>query len=400
MRTYAMIAVGLSVGSAAIALVGDKARALATVAPPAPFEISGTVTDASGAPVRGAFVTVADEQSAISRLTDSNGAYRIVVPYPAEFSLSASRFGFATQSVTLTSKDNGTRSFRLSPEFDRTQLTSAQITSFLPKNTETDWLKARCVGCHGMTEPEQFRGSDEGVFDSILRNMQLSYGITFLHDPDLKYAAKLTTKYFGKDAPPSLETVKSRPVDQEALKATIFTINLRNTDRRGLPHSIVADRKGGAWIAVPGNNEITHWDFESGKLSSVAMPKPVSMPHTPTLDRTGRVWTGMPGARQMSVITPGTNDVRYVDLESVPHTLSTDADGIIWGNGSKVYRVDPATDKVTYWQPIDVTPGPRSWVARGATPGQPVPRRGPPMLITRFVMRRGSSGIRCSRQAA
>lgn len=158
------------------------------------------------------------------------------------------------------------------------------------------------------------------------------------------------------------------------MKATIYTVNLRDDGKRGLPHSIVADDRGGAWIAVAGNNEMTRWHpGGTPELASVAMRAPNSMPHTPTIGADGRVWIGMPGAREMGVIDPVKMTAQFIRLESVPHTLSTDKDGNIWGNGSDAYRLDPKTNKVAYWPPVMVKPGPTSFIAMSALPGQKVP---------------------------
>jgi virginiamycin B lyase len=334
--------------------------------------VSGRVTDASGAPLRAALVEVRYGTQSIARFADASGAYRITGLPRAELRISASRNGYTQAEKTVTPAADIAADFQLKQQFDHLQLTSAEVMSLLPQNSEVLYLKTRCIACHGMTQLEHLRGV--GAFEAwhgVMAAMQLAYDVPQMTDRDVEYAARLAMKYFGPDvAAPTEKTVQRTPISDAALNATFRMIELQpGRGKRALPHSVVADNKGGAWAVESGNDRLTHWDLASGTLKSVPAKQATPVLHTPTLDHQGRVWATAVFAKAMMVVDTKTFAASYVPLSAYPHTVSTDADGMIWGNGQNVYRIDPATNKTTYWTPPSVVPQPTSWGELGHTPG-------------------------------
>lgn len=194
------------------AAVNASSATHATSGKDEPTTITGTVLDAAGKPVRGAMIVLSNTDHSVARFTDAVGKYRIEGSGISDFQITASYFGFTEMTLKVPAGGTHIRDMRLKPGFDTLQMTSADVASFLPKNAETDWMKARCVGCHGLTQPERLRGADRETFSAVLTNMQLSYPLTALTEKDIEYGIALTVKYFGKDAPvPSAATVRRPP---------------------------------------------------------------------------------------------------------------------------------------------------------------------------------------------
>jgi streptogramin lyase len=392
-----LLVVGLAV---TLSACSDRSTSAQATPPPASTAttsavvVSGRVTDAAGAPVRAALVTVIYGTRSIARFADASGAYRITdVPRAEQLKVRATRSGFADQEQTLTPSGDVKADFRLQEQFDHMQLTSAEVMSLLPQNSDVAYIKTHCISCHGLTQPEHLRGvGDPRAWNAVFHGMMLRYDVPQLTEQDMAYAATILPKYFGPDAPaPSAQTVQRAPISDAALNATFHMIELKagTMQRRAYPHSVVADNKGGAWVVESGNNRVTHWDLATGTLKSVEL-EPNAIPHTPTLDHKGRVWTTAVALSKMAVIDPNTYKVSYVALNSWPHTVSTDADGNIWGNGPQIFRINPETQEVRYWQTLAVMPQPGSWKANGFTPGsKPLEKR----PFTAYHAVRDSKGI-------
>ncbi|MBK7903792.1 MAG: carboxypeptidase regulatory-like domain-containing protein [Proteobacteria bacterium] len=279
--------------------------------------VTGVIVDSAGAPVRGALVQVTNGSRSISRFTDAKGTYRISGLPETTLQVTASRLGFKSQTIDARTPTNGASNFRLEERFDRLQLSDAELLTHLPQNSEVEWLKARCITCHGLTDLERFRGVPEEAWLAMLKSMEFSYGTESLTADDDAYAVKLLMKYFGPDAPvPTAQTVRRTTLSDAALNATYYVIDLRRSGGRSYPHSIAADNQGAAWLSEAGPaNRITKWTVSTGQLEEIPMKLPDSAPHTPKIDLKGRVWTALQRAGQQSVIDPKTHKIDYIPLD-------------------------------------------------------------------------------------
>ncbi len=337
------------------------------------IEISGVVTDQAGIPLRAAMVIVREGTRYVARLSDASGSFRFADLPRGKFSLMVSARGYAHEFREFNSGKSTTANFELASVLDRMQLTTAEVLTTLPSNDETGFLKVRCIQCHGMTQLEHFRGAHREAWQQTMLAMELDYGRAEIKGPLLEYSADVAVKYFGPEAAGLKESsVRRTPISDAALNATYYMIDLVPTGKRAFAHSIVADNNDGAWVSEAGNNRLTHWNFKTGELRSVDMERPGSFPHTPTIDKQGRIWTALIGSKQMSVIDPKTGRVQFHPLHSSPHTLSTDADGFIWGNGDKVYRMDPNNGDIQYWTLSSAVRDSTSWIGQGRIPGTPI----------------------------
>jgi streptogramin lyase len=343
--------------------------------------LSGTVKDASGAPLRGALVKLSDGSRYVARFSDAKGAYRVEAMSAGKHQVSVSHRGFAEQSQEVSLDQSRVAHFRLNKQFNRMQLTSAEILTTLPQNREVQWLKVRCIACHGMTQPEHLRGANEQALSVVFKSMQMNYGNEWLTAEDIAYGVKLSQKYFGPDSPqPTEATVRRAPISDAALKATFYGMDLKVSGGRAFPHSITADQQGSAWVAEFGAhaNRITKWNPEAGTLESVPINIKNAAPHTPAIDQQGRIWTALQRQPRVTVIDPRTRAIEYLNVSmQLPHTHTVDDKGFVWGNGTKIYRIDPQTRNITYWNPLSAEVPKGSWGDLAVTPGMPKPKAGP-----------------------
>src|SRR5712672_3216794 len=93
--------------------------------------IQGTVTDASGKPVRGAIVKATLGTKSIIRYSQNDGRYEIAVP-AGNYDVTADAWGFAPKKQTKDTAQAGSTDFRLTSKIDVTRLSSAEIEGMLP----------------------------------------------------------------------------------------------------------------------------------------------------------------------------------------------------------------------------------------------------------------------------
>ena len=98
--------------------------------------LHGVVTDASGKPVRGAVVKATLGPKSISRFTQVDGRYEIPVA-AGTYQMSVDAYGYGVKFQTKDTAQPGDTNFTLTPKWDVTRLTGADIT---PADTH------RCAG--------------------------------------------------------------------------------------------------------------------------------------------------------------------------------------------------------------------------------------------------------------
>lgn len=101
---------GLSTGTYTLTLNSTTYYSLLTLKVPQIYEVSGTVTDNTGAAVKCATVSVGDDYTA---QTDSNGKYSVLVK-PGSYSIKATALGcFNSEEESITADKDVTKNFTL-----------------------------------------------------------------------------------------------------------------------------------------------------------------------------------------------------------------------------------------------------------------------------------------------
>ena len=97
--------------------------------------LRGLVTDASGKPIRGAIVKATLGPKSISRFTQKDGRYKFR-SQPGSYQLSVDAYGYGVKFQTKDTTQAGDTNFTLTPKWDATRLTGADITPLVPDDAQ------------------------------------------------------------------------------------------------------------------------------------------------------------------------------------------------------------------------------------------------------------------------
>jgi len=359
------------------------AVACATVSFGAPgASIRGVVTDADGKPVRGAVIRARSGIKAISRFTQADGRYEIAVA-PGTYEVSASAFGFVVKRQTKDTAQPGDTNFTLTPKWDATRLSGAEIDRFIPDDADGRLLRSTCVECHDFAVVMHRTGQSVDEWKSFLPTMTNGRRDQPVFTPAKLDALSMALgKYFGPDSrffgtdaqPPAQSDVHHAELSDAVLKATVVEWTAPSGGD-GFPHSIAVDsQRGIAWFSEVGNrgldpavcgrftpstpnppdancgdNHIGRFDIKTETFHEFSAPHP----HTGAVGKDGRVWyaEGMRNktSPNLAVIDPATNQINYFkdpDGERL-HTPMIDRAGNVWlsGGAGEILNFDVETSK-------------------------------------------------------
>lgn len=343
--------------------------------------IKGIVTDNAGKPVRGALVTATNEnKKSVGRYTQNDGRYEITVP-SGTYALAVEAFGFAGKRQEKDTTQPGETNFSLSPRWEVTRLSGAEIEPLIPDDTQGKLIKASCIDCHDLGIVLRRKGQTAAEWKSFLPNMTngrrdqpvwSQARIDALGAALEKYFGP-NSAYFGPDAdPPTPEQVKHADISDAALSATITEWTVP-AGADGFPHSIAVDAKRGiAWFSEVGNrgldrekcalftsttsnapgascghNYIGRFDIKTETFHEYPAPHP----HTGAIGPDGRVWYAEAmrnnTSPNLAVIDPGTSQITYYKYgdKAGAHTPIVDRAGNVWISGGKgeIWRFDVET---------------------------------------------------------
>jgi streptogramin lyase len=357
-------------------------------------EIHGKVTNDAGKPVRGAMVKASLGGKTVTRFTQADGRYTFELPQ-GNYDLTVEAYGFnpKRQSNKDASQTDETN-FILTPGFAVARLTSAELQSLLPDNTQTRFIRGACTICHSFAYLQHKSGYTAAEWAAFIPTMTGGRLASPVFTPaGLTAVTQALEKYFGPDSPytgPNADPLKPEQVSHADLSDAVLNATFHEYMIPGgltsMPHSILADKEGDAWFSgrLIGR-------FESGPEKFVEYP--VKGSHTGVVGKDGLIWMTVPHIGLASV-DPQTGKIetyRIPDLKSRPaslgfqqsivgtHTPAVDLEGNIWCSGSSVWKFDvktkqfkeypialPSTapkNSVEYW---DQVPGePSRMVAEG-----------------------------------
>jgi virginiamycin B lyase len=98
-----------------------------------------------------------------------------------------------------------------------------------------------------------------------------------------------------------------------------------------MPHTVLADAKGGIWYTGNRNATIGRLDAASGKVTEYKMPHPAARdPHSAIFDRNGVLWFTMQVSNMVGRLDPATGEVNVVPMarpNARPYGIKLDGDG-------------------------------------------------------------------------
>ncbi|MGD0964731.1 MAG: carboxypeptidase regulatory-like domain-containing protein [Candidatus Acidiferrales bacterium] len=344
--------------------------------------IQGVVTDSEGKPVRGAVVRARAGIKAVSRFTQVDGRYQMAVA-PGSYEVSASAFGFSVKRQTKDTTQPGDTNFSLSPKWDATRLSGAEIDRLVPDNADGKLLRSTCVECHDFAVVLHRTGQTADEWRGFLPTMTNGRRDQPAFSPaKLDALSAALGKYFGPDSvyfgpdaqPPTKEQVQRAALADAVLQATVVEWTAPSGGD-SFPHSIAVDsQRGIAWFSEVGNrgldaarcglftpstpnppdancgdNHIGRFDIKTETFHEFAAPHP----HTGAVGKDGRVWyaEGMRNktSPNLAVIDPATNQINFFKDPDGPrlHTPMVDREGNVWlsGGAGEILHFDVETSQ-------------------------------------------------------
>src|SRR6202142_2995449 len=309
--------------------------------------LRGVVTDTAGKPVRGAIVKATLGAKSISRFTQQDGRYELPVA-PGTYQLSVDAYGYGVKFQTKDAAQAGDANFTLTPKWDATRLTGADMTPLVPDDAPGKLLKAACIECHDFSVVLHRRGMTSAEWQSFLPDMPAGKRPPRSWSPaELSALGAALEKYFGPESPyfgpeaepPTQEQISHPAVASAVLKATYREYSIP-TGVQAIPHTVFLDRDSKtAWFSEIGlrANKVARFDIASETFQEFPSPVEKSDPHSGVVGKDGRVWITLspPGFKIISV-DPETNKIKlYSNPEDkgTSHTMVLDKAGNLWISG-------------------------------------------------------------------
>jgi len=309
--------------------------------------LRGVVTDAAGKPVRGAVVKATLGPKSISRFTQNDGRYEIPVA-AGTYQMSVDAYGYGVKFQTKDTAQPGDTNFTLTPKWDVTRLTGADITPLIPTDAQGNLLRAVCLECHDFSVVIHRRGMTSAEWQSFLPDMPGGRRARRNYSPEESAALGAAlekyfgpeAKYFGPEAePPTQEQIAHPAVAPAVLKATYREYSIP-TGVEAVPHTVFLDHDSKTvWFSEIGQraNKVARFDVATETFQEFPSPVEKSDPHSGVVGRDGRAWFTLttPGLKIVSV-DPETNKIKlYTNPEDkgASHTMIMDKDGNLWISG-------------------------------------------------------------------
>jgi virginiamycin B lyase len=269
--------------------------------------LSGTVTDDTGRPVRGAVVKASANGKTIARYTDRDGRYQIAGLEAGRYEVSINAYGFALERQTKDTADAAEPIIKLSPQNDMVRLTSADLRFLFPTTADTYVVYSTCSTCHGFETVLPMRGMTAEEWQNFLPAMtENRWGRSFFTDQDrVTQLAHGLEQLFGPDGTlgpdtrPDFSKVKHTAMSDAALGATFTEYTI--PQRRTMPHSVIVDDKSGiVWFSEydSASNKVARFNPATERFDQFPIPVPRSNAHTGAVLKDGTYLVGLdrPGA--------------------------------------------------------------------------------------------------------
>jgi virginiamycin B lyase len=390
---------------------------------PAPLTgLAGTVLDAGGQPVAGAFVTARDSASArqLSVRTGRDGTYHLPVDLSGPLVVRVHAIGVAEGAGVRVASLPA----RLDLAVDRVadtfgQLPSSAYLGALPDGEAKRRFVLDCGGCHQFNRVRADAGPLvrsrtywQGWTAQMVSFAGAHTGFPIMapgRDPDA--TADWLVQHLGGEGDP-LPVLTPPPFDVPAERVLITEYDVPT--RRDLPHDLMPDADGhivvtgmmsgqmfrldpatgtwasergergfpgaraldiapdGAWWVLLGTpRQITRFDPASGEQALFDIGV---YPHSIVRDATGRIWFNAHFSKApetLGVLDPATGHVRTFEVptppqadggSTIPYGLRIDADGVLWGTqllGNRLVRFDPESERFRLYDLPTTQSGPR-----------------------------------------
>jgi virginiamycin B lyase len=347
--------------------------------------LTGTVRDATGRPLAGAFVSAYDTAGpgttiTVTVVSDAAGRFRFPgPPRPGPARVVARRPGYEPASRGAAPGGTSVLDFVLAPAADTfAQAPSASLLALLPDGADKRRFALDCTGCHQFDQRVLRPNGAPRSHDAWVARVRqmLSFAgpassfpiIAPGRDPDS--TASWLTRYLGqrsaRGAPP---VVLPEAPAGDAARAVFTEYDL--PDPRDLPHDLMLTPDGRVVITGMMSGDMYVLDPESGHFEREAIPIPRANPRALHVDPDGTWWVLLGAPHKIARRDGRTGAWSFHDVGMYGHSVARDGAGGVWFNGhfthdpALVGRLDERTGAVrTYEIPA---------AAESPTGGGPIP---------------------------
>ena len=342
--------------------------------------VTGTIADASGKPIAGAYVKLKNDEKRLTFMVISRdqGRFEAKDLPPGKYRVQG--VGAETQSqwfsnvtVTAAGEDakvglvlNEKRGPSLAPSWPQ-RLPEALVDvapkdeSGLPEGAGRQLVAERCVSCHDLQRVVVKR-SDEDDWSHTVARMRTR--MTVAQIPDLTPAENATVvKYlsdkFGLIQPYDANSRLPRAtLSGKAVNYRVVQYELVN--HHAEPHDVAVDPKGNAWVAERAG-KLGRLDAKTLEFREIDTPPGPAAPDrqslgNPQIGPDGVMWVpDGPNGRWMSY---DTNEAKFVSYawprghgNAGGNSMAIHPDGTIWatGGGSEARQLNPKTGEFKFF---------------------------------------------------
>ncbi|MCW5875019.1 MAG: carboxypeptidase regulatory-like domain-containing protein [Anaerolineales bacterium] len=313
-------------------------------------QVYGRVVDgATNSPVSYAFVQAKNHRGVtVTVFSDADGNFSIPDLAADTYIVSSHSFGYLNalpQEIALITSTPVQVELSLSVAPDTRSLVSgAEWLSMLPDNTQTRQFILDCQGCHQLGWIRNVRNGwpTQDQWEVSIRKMLSFYGpqsgFPIIGPVNVEELAAWLVEYLNEDTlpPPPL------PIAPEAA-----TVRITEYDFPGAgPHDLVLDANGQVVITGMFSHNMYSLDPLTGEFTRFDL-KPNANPRALEIDAKGNWWIVFGSPMQLAYMDPNTGDFDVHSIGMYAHSIAIDAQGHAWANGhflanpGKVVAVDP-----------------------------------------------------------
>lgn len=325
--------------------------------------LTGTVTDAGGAPAADCFVTASSEERAmaVTVLTDRRGTFSIDELFPGAYGVRAHTVGAdsrAPAEIVLTESGASLElalQANAAPGYD---VPGAAWLQQLPEGELKAAFVTGCTICHDMGSPVARAERNAEQWQDMIATMRAQNDIysVIVDMDDAALAAWLAEHRFGAEAA-SYEPFPRRGGVVRGVRLTQYEVG----ELASWAHDMAIEpATGAAWVGDYILDELIRVDPRTGAQRSFRVPVKVSGMHTLHFDREGHMWITMQLSDMVARFDPATGAFRiYGGLAkgSLVHSFAYDSygyvefddEGRLWLSqfgGNRISSLHPETGEI------------------------------------------------------
>ncbi len=349
--------------------------------------VEGTVRDASGEPVAGAFVKLKNEERRLTfmHISQDGGRYSASKLPAGSYTVQSVGGDFESAwSAPVEIGDAGSGLMDVSLDVERAPYLEPAWTRRTPEYLATfehvsdgpakDIIRQRCVACHSETRIISRRVGRQAWAD-IVDDMRLRAGVLGV-PPIEEDEAEIMIEFLAENYPaldaPDPNSRFPRELQQgEARNYRVVQYELENPGVEN--HDIAVDPWGTGWSNQRAGGKLGHLDPVSYEFGEVELPPNqtgLMRPGNPQITKDGILWLSEAfGNRWLTYDIANSEWTEYpfpsdkIRGPAYANTMAFHPDGTVWSSGpGAARRYDPATSEWDSWD----TP---SWNATQMNPG-------------------------------